>query len=150
MYDKLDKQVNNDVIPRLEAVEKQQREYNIKQEALKNDVQSVSLAQQDLKNTVERVGNDQKSMLDKQEKTLDKLFDHLLHKDKVQTETEAETDRMKVQTEGQVSIAKTQNEGSFKLAQLSFKEKLIVSLLGAGGVLGFVQTGLLIYRELNT
>jgi 1-deoxy-D-xylulose 5-phosphate reductoisomerase len=94
---------------RISAVEKQQQEYNIRQEALKNDVQAVSLSQQDLKMTIERVGLDLKEQNTK-------LFDHVLGKD----------------------LVKTQQEGALSLAKMSMKEKVLVALFGAGGLSGII------------
>lgn len=118
LYEKLDNQVQKDVIPRLEAVEKQQQEYNLQLSSLKNDLHGVTLSQQDVKNTVTQYGQDHKN-------TLDKLLNHILSKDKIVANTES-----------QVAIVKTQNEGQFKIAQLGFKEKVIATLFGAGGLYG--------------
>jgi Ni,Fe-hydrogenase III component G len=109
--------INDNILPRLDAVEKQQAEYNIQQAALKNDVQSVSLSQQELKNTMVGIHQDQKS-------TMDKLLTHVM------TMQTAEH-----QSKEKITIKKLSGKEQVKLALIT----MFGTILGGGAIVGIVQ-----------
>jgi hypothetical protein len=91
---------------KMRAIEENQKEYNIQQAALKNDVQGVNLAQTDLKLTIQQMGQDLKEQNSK-------LFDHVLTVDR----------------------QKREQTHAIRLANLDLRGKVIVAVLGSSSLI---------------
>jgi hypothetical protein len=109
MLEKHEKEIHDNILPRLEAVEKAQAEFQKEVATIKTDLMGVQKGQKELELTVMKDGKETRELL--------KPFaDHVLK----QVEFDA------------------QSEKELKMKKMDTREKVLTGIFGAGGLAGII------------
>lgn len=129
MFDRHEKQITEDILPRVGNLEKWKEIAELELQTVKNEMKEMKLGQDSIKNSVDRVENTIVSALNIQSGTLKQVLDHSFAIKSKQEETNGKIEAAKITTNEKISIAK-----------LSTREKIIGSVLGVGGLSGLIVT----------
>lgn len=141
MLSRHDKQINDEIIPKLDdhdkrfqaheermiALERGQKEYKLEMGKVTNNVEAIRFSQDNLKDTLINTSNKQEDRLDK---ILALTFD--IKKEQIASETAI------AQDENKVEQAKISSNEKVTVAKLSTTQQIIVGIFGVGGLSGLI------------
>lgn len=125
MFDRHEKQITEDILPRVGSLEKWKEIAELELQTVKNEMKEMKLGQDSIKNSVDRVENTIVSALNIQSGTLKQVLDHSFAIKSQQEETN-----------GKLEVAKISKDEKVTIAKLSTTQQIILGLVGAGGLSG--------------
>lgn len=145
MLSRHDKQINDEIIPKLEdhdrrfkeheqrmsLLEREQKEYRLEMGKVTNNVEAIRFSQDNMKDTLINTSN-------RQEDRLDKILGTMLNIKEKQVEAEGALEQAKVLENGKVKSAEIAAGEKITIAKLSTTQQIIVAIFGVGGFSGLV------------
>lgn len=140
-----DEAINQDILPRLEKLEKVTTEFQEKVGALTNDVVRVQTGQaelvkgqKDLELTMVKEGQANRDVIKETKDVANKLLDHVLRVDEKEKDTEAEIFRKKAEAEELRANEQLKSDSEIRKARWELTGKVLTVLFGGGGIIAFV------------
>lgn len=127
MIDRHEKQITEDILPRVGNLETWKEFAEMELKTVKNEIKEMKIGQDSIKNSVDRVENTIVSALNIQSGTLKQVLDHSFA---IKTKQE--------ETNGKIEAAKIKANEKVSIARFTTREKIIGGLLGAGGLSGLL------------
>lgn len=148
MLSRHDKQINDEIIPKLTdheqkflaheermvALERGQKEYKLEMGKVTNSVDAIKNSQDNLKDTLINTST-------RQEDRLDKILDLTFNIKEKQVEAESVLEQSKISADQNVESAKISANEKVTVAKFTARQQIILGLVGVGGLSGFI-TGL--------
>lgn len=137
-----DEAINQDILPRLEKLEKVTTEFQEKVGALTNDVVRVQTGQaelvkgqKDLELTMVKEGQANRDVIKETKDVANKLLDHVLRVDEKEKDTEAEIFRKKAEAEELRANEQLKSDSEIRKARWEMTGKILTGIFGAGGLI---------------
>lgn len=132
------KTINENIIPRIEILEREQQAITAQMGILANQMKAIELSNNDVKQTVVGYGQTHSMLL---KSAMDSMVQ--INAQNAQIVREVQTTTKEVQTtkakvDGQIQQTKLQNEGEVTVAKLGAREKTLVAVLAIPGFFSFV------------
>lgn len=121
--------IHEDILPRLQMLEDEQKTIMIRMEALTNQMKAMELSNNDIKQTVVGYGQTHSMLL---KSAMDSMVQ--INNQNAQIVREVQTTKDKVL--GGIQESRDQSDGDLKIARLGMKEKVILAVLATPGLLG--------------
>jgi hypothetical protein len=153
MLSRHDKQINDEIIPKLDdhdkrfmaheermvALERGQKEYKLEMGKVTNSVDAIKNSQDNLKDTLINTST-------RQEDRLDKILDLTFNIKEKQVEAESVLEQSKISADQNVESAKISANEKVTVAKFTARQQIVLGLVGVGGFSGLV-TGLSPYFQ---
>ena len=140
-----DEAINQDILPRLEKLEKVTTEFQEKVSGLTNDVVRVQTGQaelvkgqKDLELTMVKEGQANREVIKETKDVANKLLDHVLRVDEKEKDTEAEIVRKKAEAEEIRANEQLKSDSEIRKARWEMAGKILTGVLGAGGIITLI------------